>query len=96
MTGTCALCQRDAMRLTKHHLTPRTRHHNKRVRRETTRKERNQTVPFCRPCHNQVHALLTEKQLEREYYSVERLREHPEVQKWIAWVSIRRFGAVLR
>ncbi len=84
------------MRLTRHHLTPLTRHSNKRVKRDTSTAERSTTVPLCRPCHNQIHALFTEKELEREFNTLEKLREHPEVKKWIAWVRTRNFGAVLR
>jgi hypothetical protein len=91
MTGVCELCGRDGMRLTDHHLTPRMRH-NKRVKRDMTRAERNKTADTCRPCHSQIHSLFTEKQLEREYNSIERLKAHPDVQKWINWVKKKPFG----
>lgn len=86
------LCGRATADLTRHHLIPRTRHHNKRTRRESSREERETTVPFCRACHKQVHALLSEKQLEREFDSVEKLAAHPEIAKFVAWVRKQPAG----
>ena len=91
MKDTCALCERENCAVTGHHLIPRMRH-NKKVKRETTSEERNHKVPFCRPCHDQMHALFTEKELERDYNTVEKLKAQPEVQAWIAWVKTKSFG----
>lgn len=85
----CALCGRDVFETTDHHLIPRTRHSNKRNKRDFDRDAVRRVVPFCRPCHKTVHAVLTEKELEREYNTVERLREHPEMASFIAWVRTR-------
>jgi hypothetical protein len=82
----CALCQREEI-LTRHHLIPRTRHHNQRNKREFARELVRQTLGLCRGCHSQVHALLTEKELEREWNTIEKLREHPEVKKFAAWMT---------
>lgn len=73
----------DEMALTDHHLVPRARH-NKKVKRELG-KDRNETADTCRPCHSQIHNLFTEKELEREYNTIEKLKAHPGVQKWIEW-----------
>jgi len=91
MIGRCAICGR-AETLTRHHLIPRTRHHNKRNQREFTRAEVKTTVGFCRPCHSQVHVVLTEKELERGYRTVESLRAHPEIAKFAAWIAARPRG----
>lgn len=45
------------------------------------------TVMLHRFCHRQVHATLTESQLARNYSSIEALRGHPEIAKFIEWVS---------
>jgi hypothetical protein len=73
--------------LTRHHLIPRTRHHNKRNRREFDRAAVKETVGLCRPCHSQVHALLTEKELEREWNTIEIIRAHPEVARFVEWIA---------
>lgn len=68
----CALC-RAGWANSRHHLIPR------------SRGGRGDTRPVCTPCHRMVHATLTEKQLEREYASIEALREHPVIRGFIAW-----------
>jgi 5-methylcytosine-specific restriction endonuclease McrA len=91
MHGECAICGREET-LTRHHLIPRTRHHNKRNKREFDRGTVKRTVGICRPCHSQIHALLTEKELERDYRTVEKLRAHPEVKKFAAWIATKPRG----
>ncbi len=95
MTGICALCGREE-RLTRHHLIPRTRHHNKRNKREFDRETVKETVGLCRPCHSQVHALFTEKELEREWNTLAKIREHPEVAKFVAWIAGKPQGFRMR
>jgi hypothetical protein len=92
-TGKCELCEREGCHLTKHHLVPRARH-NKKVKREQTWDERNRIAWICRPCHSQLHMFYTEKELERKYNTLELLKEQPEVQKWIAWISTKHLGKV--
>ncbi len=91
MTGTCAICDRDET-LTRHHLIPRTRHHNKRNKREFDRAVVKQVVGICRPCHSQIHALLSEKELERQYNTVEKLRAHSGIAKFAAWIAAKPPG----
>lgn len=83
----CELCERTALPLTEHHLVPRARH-NKKVKRDLG-KDRNKVAMICRPCHNQIHDLFTEKELERSFYTIELLLANEDVQKWIAWVKKR-------
>jgi hypothetical protein len=40
-------------------------------------------------CHNEIHATLTEAELAREFSTVEALRAHPHLAKFIAWVARR-------
>lgn len=91
MNGICALCGREE-RLTRHHLVPRTRHHNTWNKREFDRAEVKETIGLCRPCHSQVHAVLSEKELEREWNTIEKIRDHPEVVKFVAWIAGRPRG----
>src|SRR5881275_24451 len=91
MSQKCAICGREET-LTRHHLIPRTRHHNKRNKREFDRATVKQVVGMCRPCHSQIHALFTEKELEREFNTVERLRMHPELTKFARWIAKKPRG----
>jgi hypothetical protein len=91
MQGLCAICHRDEV-LTRHHLIPRTRHHNKRNKREFTRAAVHAVIGICRSCHSQIHQLLTEKQLEREYNTIEKLRSHPGVAAFAEWIGSRPSG----
>lgn len=91
MTGRCAICGREE-RLTRHHLIPRTRHHNKKNKRDFDRKSVKETVGLCRPCHSQIHSVLTEKQLEREFRTVEQLRAHPDIARFADWIRSKPAG----
>lgn len=91
--GTCELCAREVARLTKHHLIPLARHRNRRTQRTFGREEvRERIAMLCRPCHKQVHALLDEKALERSYNTVDALRAHEGVARFVAWVADRPDG----
>lgn len=89
MTGACVICGREETL---------TRHHNKRNKREFERPALRQVVGVCRPCHSQIHQLLTEKELEREFNTVFRLRVHPEIAKFADWIRAkpRGFKAAMR
>jgi len=90
-TGVCALCERERNDITAHHLIPRTLHKNKRVREHFLITSLRETAPLCKPCHKQIHEFFTEKMLGWHYNTIDALKAHPEVQKWIAWVSKKTF-----
>lgn len=93
MSGTCELCGRNVAFLTKHHLIPKARHANKRNKRDFARHEvKHRLAWFCRPCHSQVHALFTEKTLEREFNTLELLAAHPDVAKFVRWIQKKPDG----
>lgn len=83
----CELCGRPSSELTRHHLIPRTRHSNRRTRRQFDRNELSHRILWvCRPCHSHIHASITEKDLERHYHTRERLLDHPEVERFVRWI----------
>ena len=98
MIGSCALCERET-EVTRHHLVPQCRH-GKTARRRWSRAElkRGLILPLCRPCHSQVHAVLTERELERHYHAPAALRAHPALAKFAAWMRTKPpgFRAVVR
>lgn len=40
-------------------------------------------------CHREIHATLSETELARGYATMEALRAHPRLAKFIAWVARR-------
>ena len=72
----CPLCGR-AIPLSQrdaHHLVPKS-------------KGGRQTEFLHRVCHRQIHALLTETELAREYATVEALSAHRGLIAFVAWVQ---------
>lgn len=47
------------------------------------------TVRLHDICHREIHATLSESALAREYSTVEALRAHPRLARFIAWVRKR-------
>jgi len=89
----CELCGREVDELTKHHLIPRTRHANKRNKKQFDRREVKERIAMvCRPCHKQIHALFTEKELERDHNTLESLKAHPEMARFIEWLKDKPAG----
>jgi 5-methylcytosine-specific restriction protein A len=71
--------------ITLHHLTPKERGGKPEHR-----------VPMCKPCHKQVHAVLGNKELAKSYATIEKLREAPELQTFLAWIRKQRADRVFR
>ena len=74
--GDCPLCGRKLVggsSVNRHHLVPRSRNGR-------------DTVALHRICHAAIHATLSENELERQYNTIERLREHPQLRRFIVWV----------
>ncbi|WP_152670617.1 HNH endonuclease [Rubrobacter aplysinae] len=92
----CELCGREVERLTRHHLIPRSRHRkilgSKKRRQKFDREDLNRTVLLCGPCHRKVHQTFTEAELEREYPTVQALHTHPEIRRFVDWISAKRQG----
>ncbi len=51
-----------------------------------------ETVLLHRICHDKIHATLSEKDLARDYASIEALLRHPEIRRFVAWVRRRPPG----
>ncbi len=84
----CQLCRRRISRLTRRHLIPRLRHRNKKTRKRFDRQAMTTRMArLCKPCHKQLHALFSEKELAESYYSLDALRQHVDVQRFIEWIS---------
>lgn len=76
--GPCPICDRDmpddSAICDKHHFLPKCRGGV-------------ETQYVHRICHRKIHSLFTEKELEKDYHDPIRVRAHPEMAKFIAWVQ---------
>ncbi len=75
----CALCERQVSYVTLHHLIPK---------QEGGRY--GERVPLCQLCHVTLHSLFTNKELQKEFYSVERLRRADRLRKYIQWIRTKK------
>lgn len=75
----CQLCDRTCDQLTRHHLIPR---------QQTRRQQQapSPTIAICAACHKHLHTLFDNRQLACELNTLEALRSHPRMAKFIAWV----------
>jgi len=51
-----------------------------------------QVAGICRSCHSQIHLVLSEKDLEREFNTIEKLRGHPEIARFAVWIRAKPNG----
>ena len=71
----CALCGRPfGRKREKHHLVPRSRGGR-------------ETVELHPICHRKVHATLSEREIEAGFDTIERLRRHPDIARFVRWLS---------
>lgn len=92
--GVCELCARTVERRTRHHLIPRSRHRKKRTRRNFTREQMQCVALLCPACHRQIHKTFTEKELEQEFNSIQKLREHPDIGRFVRWIESKPHGVI--
>ena len=81
----CPICRREMIEgstINEHHLIPKT--HGIRDKR-AYRKEN--LVLIHKVCHSKIHHTLSESELLNYYHTIERIVEHPEMQKFIVWVQ---------
>ena len=77
MDERCPLCERPLVAgpsVDRHHLIPRSQGGK-------------DVVVMHRVCHRKIHSLWTEKQLARDYASVDALRRAPELQAFLKWIA---------
>ena len=93
----CELCKRPDLLLTRHHLIPRSQHNKSRTQRNFSRDAMKTDIALlCRPCHSQVHRWFDNHELASYYRTIERLRQHSDVQKFIKWIEKRPAGLKVR
>ena len=72
----CPLCQRPlgVTRIEEHHLVPKTF-------------KGKETISLHKICHRAIHATFSERELQKYYFTINRLLESEELQRFIAWVA---------
>lgn len=74
--GNCLICGRlliPGKSINEHHLVPKTY-------------KGTETITIHVVCHTKIHSVFSEKELATQYNTAEKLRAHPEMEKFIAWV----------
>ena len=85
----CELCEREHL-LTFHHLIPRSQHKNKWFKKNFTKEQMNEGINICKDdCHKQIHILIEEKELGKNYNTKQKLLNHLKVKKYIKWIKER-------
>ncbi|MBR7718975.1 restriction endonuclease [Hymenobacter properus] len=79
----CGLCERTVQATSRHHLVPR---------EEGGRY--GPTVDLCQPCHSSVHRFLTNRELARQYPTVEALRAAEGLQTYLSWIRKQRVECI--
>jgi len=46
-----------------------------------------ETILIHKICHRKIHSVFTERELLHYFHTIERLKEHPDIQAFIKWVS---------
>jgi len=90
MSKPCPICLRPDIKLTQHHLIPRSQLKKKYIKKKLdVREARLEQIALCRSCHNHIHAVISEREMATEFNSLEKLLSHPEVHKYATWVRDR-------
>jgi hypothetical protein len=85
----CELCGRIDQYLNFHHLIPKTLHSNKKFKKEYDREfMKHHGIWICKKdCHKQIHEFISEKEMGLVYNTLDKLMEHPQVSKYLKWIS---------
>ena len=68
----CELCNRNVSIITKHHLIPLQKGGKKF-----------ETLSLCTTCHQQIHALFTNRELATHYHTLKSLRRDEKIIKYL-------------
>lgn len=73
----CQICQRETPdRLSeKHHLIPRSKHGDSL-----------NTIAVCVCCGDQIHQLFSNKELAKDYNTLQKILDNEKIIKWVKWV----------
>jgi hypothetical protein len=74
----CSICSREtpAQYMEKHHIVPAS-------------KKGKETMSVCVPCGDQLHQLFSNKEMESQYNTLEKILDNEKIQGWIKFVRKR-------
>ena len=78
-TSHCPICDRELgskETISQHHLIPKSKGGKDSVK-----------ILIHNICHQKIHTVFTENELRDHFNTVEKLKEHQEIQKFVKWVS---------
>jgi len=92
----CLLCEKESP-LTFHHLIPKKCHTKKWFRKRSTRQEIGRRgIDICSYCHQYIHKLYSEKELGRDFNTLEKLLADEQLQAYLDRVAPDRTGLARR
>lgn len=77
--GNCPICDRELIKgnsIDDHHFIPKSKGGKP-----------SDKITLHKVCHQKLHATFTNKELEIDLNTPEKCREHPEIKKFIKWIS---------
>lgn len=89
----CELCGR-INECNEHHLIPRTNHKNKFFKKNFSKEKLNEKIKVCvHDCHSNIHKLIPdEKDLGKNYNSIEKLLSNEKIKNYINWIKKKETG----
>jgi len=80
----CPLCGRPIIKgpsIDEHHLKPRAFGSKKEISADLNK------VILHKICHMKIHSSISERELYRYYHTIERVKEHHDIIRFISWVQ---------
>jgi len=71
----CELCGRTVENYKIHHLIPKSKNGGSDT-----------TAILCHACHRTIHHFFSNKELAESYFTINHLRSHPEMGRFVKWV----------
>lgn len=72
----CQLCEKEVKELSSHHLVPK-----------QYGGKNSPTILLCNNCHNQIHALYTNKELSYKFNSLEKIKKSSRIQPYLKFIK---------
>jgi hypothetical protein len=76
----CQICGRElgTENIDMHHLMPKT---------FKGKSDATNLIPLHKICHRKLHSVISEKEMEKYYHTIEKLLEHSDIQAFVKWVA---------
>lgn len=87
--GKCILCNRENQPINFHHYIPKKLHSNKWFKKnfDISYMKQHGDMMCIDNCHKYIHEIFDEKDLGKNYNSLDKLLSHPKIQSYISWIK---------